>query len=240
MNEVTQIEAPENTLPADPMMAMIERVMLAPDLPVERINAVMDVRERQMQKEAEIEFNQSFSEMMGEMPVIPRNGKSNRNTYSTIDDIVQTTRPVLSKFGMALNWEVVTDLEKRIVTVTAVVRHKLGHTIRTTHQGGFDKSGDNDNQKARSTETYLKRYSATSILGLATGEEFEDDGATNGTPTVTVDQFIQLRDKIEEAGVKEDLILTAYDALSIQEFPAGRFDSAMKKLQATINKKAAS
>ena len=233
MNKIAkQIETPTNVVSIDPMLALIERVIVDPELPIERIQAVLDLRERQMNKDAEIQFNQAFAEMMAEMPTIPRTGKSNRNTYSTIDDIVNTTRPVLSCHGFSLNWEAVTDVEKRTVQVTAVVRHKLGHTISTTHNGGFDKNGDNDNQKARSTETYLKRYSATSILGLSTGEEKEDDGAASNT--INADQFIALRDKIKLAGIDVSLVLQAHRATSLEEFPSNQFNAAMKRLDKDI------
>ena len=154
MNEVTKINPQETALAADPMMQMIERIITDPNLPIERLTAVMDMRERQMDKDAEIKFNRAFAEMMGEMPQIPRNGASNRNTYSTVDDIVNTTRPVLSKFGLSLNWSVTTDVSTGIVQVTAHVRHTLGHVITSTLEGKLDKAGDNDTQKARSTETY--------------------------------------------------------------------------------------
>lgn len=53
--------------------------------------------------------------------------------------------------------------------------------------------------------------------------------------TVTPDQFTKLRDMIEAAGVDVDKVLGRYDAPSLQEFPAIRFDAAVKALQLTID-----
>ena len=66
-------------LPADPMVSMIERVAMDPSLPVERLTALMDMRERQLNKEAEQVFNQAFAAAMAEMPDVPKSGKNNHS-----------------------------------------------------------------------------------------------------------------------------------------------------------------
>ena len=48
----------------DPMVNMIERVAMDPNLPIERLTALMDMRERQLNKEAEQVFNRSVAEAM--------------------------------------------------------------------------------------------------------------------------------------------------------------------------------
>lgn len=51
---------------------------------------------------------------------------------------------------------------------------------------------------------------------------------------VSPDQYIKLRDKMEEAGADEGKFLTAYRAPSLQQFPASKFADAMQKLDAKI------
>ena len=116
----------------DPMMQMIERVALDPNMPVERLSQLMDMRERQMNKEAEQAFNKAFAEAMGEMTDVPKSGKNNHsgNRYSTLDDLIRTARPVLARHGLSLNWQ--TTIEGNEISVTAVVRHALGHSITDT------------------------------------------------------------------------------------------------------------
>jgi hypothetical protein len=64
MNQVTKIEAPTTSTHAvgDQMLALIERVITNPDLPMERVKDMMDLRERQLAKEAEQAFNAAFAE----------------------------------------------------------------------------------------------------------------------------------------------------------------------------------
>lgn len=223
------------TLPADPMISMIERVLMSPDLPMDRITSVIDLRERQMNKEAEQAFNAAFAGAMADMPDVPRTGDNGhlKRKYSTLDDLIRTTRPVLSKHGLSLNWQ--TGLDGEGVWVKAVVRHALGHSIETTQSGPRDKSGSmNVLQGGGSAETYLKRYTGFAILGLSSGEEVEDDGQQ--IQTVNEEQFKVLRYLIERTGTDERKFHTAYgaknpDAATLHEFPASLFEKAKAQLE---------
>jgi len=53
--------------------------------------------------------------------------------------------------------------------------------------------------------------------------------------TVTPEQFTKLRDMIESAGVNEGKVLERYGADTLQQFPAIKFDAAMKALQLTVD-----
>jgi hypothetical protein len=220
----------------DPMVSMIERVAMDPNLPIERLTALMDMRERQMNKEAEQVFNQAFAAAMAEMPDVKRNGL-NKHTgikYSTLDDLIHATRPVLSRHGLSLNWQ--TANEGNRFTVTAIVRHSQGHSISTALSGDRDNGKQmNALQGGGSTETYLKRYTGFSILGLSSGDEMDDDGQGAGvTNTVTADQYIALRDKAELAGVDPAKICLAAGVPDLHMFPAKDFASAMARLDKNI------
>lgn len=185
MNAVTKHD--DHAAPiADPMISMIERIIASPELPIERLNAVMDLRERQMNKEAEQDFNRAFAAAMAEMPNVPRTGRNkhlNRD-YSTLDDLIKITRPVLAKHGLSLNWQTGTEADQ--IWVRAIVRHSGGHQISTEERGSRDKSGSmNVLQGGGSTQTYLKRYTGFAILGMASGDEQDDDGAASEAPRVT-------------------------------------------------------
>lgn len=231
---------PQPQLPADNMVSMIERVAMDPNIPVDRLTALMDMRERQMDKEAEQVFNQAFAAAMAEMPDIPKSGhnKHSGQRYSTLDDLIRTTRPVLARHGLSLNWQ--TSAQGNDYSVTAIVRHAKGHSIQTTLTGARD-SGKQMNalQGGGSTETYLKRYTGFSILGLSSGDEIEDDGQSVGGPaTISAEQYVQLRDRAAEVGVDEAKICLAAGVSDLQLFPAKDFDAAMKRLSLTAKAKA--
>ena len=236
MNDLTPAE---ETAIADPMIAMIERVIASPDMPVDRIAAVLDLRERQLNKEAEQAFNVAFAAAMGEMPSVPRTGKNThtKNSYSTLDDLIKTARPVLSSHGLSLNWET-GKRENGNVWVRATVRHALGHSISTEDEAAPDNGkAMNHLQGGGSATTYLKRYTGFAILGLASGDEVEDDGAA--IETIDADQYRELRDLAEQAGVDVSVICQACKVSSLEGLPASAVPSVKRKLNKTIDQKGA-
>ena len=234
MTEIARIDH-EAVPAADPMVSMIERVAMQPDLPIERLTALMDMRERQMAKEAEQVFNQSFAAAMAEMPDVKRSGNNKHlgNRYSTLDDLIRATRPVLSRHGLSLNWQTVVDGQN--ITVTAIVRHAQGHSIQTTLTGPRDNGKQmNALQGGGSTETYLKRYTGFAILGLSSGDEADDDGSAAGASMINADQFRELQDLLEKAGARESLLLGIYGLEHLHELPANLFGPASAVLRQKI------
>ena len=94
-----------------------------------------------------------------------------------------------------------------------------------------------DMQGMKSATTYAKRIGLESVSGVAP-EDDDGNAAVKAAPkaeqTVTPDQFIKLRDKMEAAGADEAKLLAAYRAQSLQQFPASKLADAMIKLDAKI------
>lgn len=226
---------------ADNMLGMIERVMMDPNLPMDRITSLMDIRERQMNKEAEQAFNVAFANAMAEMPDVPKSGlnKHTGNKYPTLDDLIRTTRPVLSKHGLSLNWQ--TWVKDDRIFARAIVRHSLGHSISTELDDKRDIGKQMNNlQAGGSTQTYLKRYTGFAILGLSAGDEVDDDGQGAVDKTaISEGQFHELKNLIGRAGLDEDIVLTAEKIGALHFLPASRFESVQKRLLKTIENKAA-
>lgn len=233
MTDIAKIDA-NVTAVADPMLSMIERVLMAPDVPMDRITAMMDLRERQMDKEAEQAFNAAFASAMADMPEVKRTGENKhlKRKYATLDDLIRAARPVLSKHGLSLNWQ--TGIDGETIWVRAVVRHALGHQIETEQRGPRDKGQQmNALQGGGSTETYLKRYTGFAILGLSSGDEVDDDGAGVGG-SISADQFQALRDLIERAGADEAKLCAVYRIDHLGELPLAKYADADKKLRAKL------
>lgn len=232
---MTEYENQTEPSATDPILAMIERVLIAPEIPADRISAIMDLRERQMNKESEQAFNQAFALAMAEMPNIPRTGHNRHSgqRYSTLDDLIKTTRPVLSKHGLSLNWQNATSGDD--IHVTAIVRHAKGHQISTTLSGRRDNGKQmNHLQGGGSAETYLKRYSGFAILGLSSGDETDDDGnSANGT--ISAEQYRSLKDLIERSGANEEKLCAMYKIEMLSELPLSKYADADKKLRMKLS-----
>ena len=239
MNAVTKHEDAPINLQDDPMVRMIERVAMQPDMPIERLNALMDMRERQMNKEAEQVFNAAFAAAMAEMPDVKRSGNNKHlgNRYSTLDDLIRATRPVLSRHGLSLNWQ--TEIDGQAIIVTAIVRHAQGHSIKTTLSGPRDNGQQmNALQGGGSTETYLKRYTGFALLGLSSGDEKDDDGrAAEAVKVINADQYQTLQGLIEQAEADEAKMLQWLKAEALEELTFKQFDTAVSMLRKKIAQK---
>jgi hypothetical protein len=97
--------------------------------------------------------------------------------------------------------------------------------------------GKNDMQGYGSAVTYARRYGLMAMAGIAP-EDDDGNAAAKAAPkaaqTVSPDQFIKLRDLATEAGVEEATVCASAGCSDLQQFPADKFNNAIKKLRATI------
>lgn len=236
MSAVTKIEPRETQ--AVQMIDQIERIALNPDLPIERLEQMLALKERMEAKAAKAEHADALANAMEEMPNVPMSGRGNNNKpYSTLKDITSTTRPVLAKHGLSLTFDV--KMDSGFLTVTAKLTHRNGHETTVSLPLPIDTSGSKNNvQGVGSSQTYGQRYTAQAILGLSLGDDTEDDGrASNAPESVSAEQYIKLRDALEESGMPPVKFHTAFghsdpENADLQMFPARRFKEALNRLEA--------
>jgi len=230
--EAAQSEAP----PVDPMVSMIERVAMTPDLPIERLEKMLDMKERMERKDAQAQHAAAFARASANFPAIPMNGEGhNKMPYATLKDIIARTRPVLSQHGLALNFSVETG---DMIRVTARLSHTSGHVETVSIDLPRDTSGNKNNvQAVGSSQTYGQRYTAQAILGLSLGEDTEDDGRAAAGNTIDAEEYRELRDLIEKAGVAQDVVCQAAGVTMLELLPASQFETTKNRLHATIKRK---
>lgn len=94
--------------------------------------------------------------------------------YAPLDAVIAAVRPALSKYGMALTWDVNCDGGK--LTVTTVLLHESGEELRCSMS---PPERINDIKALGGAITYLRRYGAQAVLGVCS-EEDDDGSAANG------------------------------------------------------------
>lgn len=237
MTEVAKIEprdTEQNTLPADPMVSMIERIAMDPGSDLAKLEKMMEMKERHEASQAKAQFSAAFARASAEFPSIALRGhdKHKDTRYAKLEDILSGVRPVLSKHGFALSFS--TEVTADTVTVTAELSHEAGHSKTNSMPLPRDTgAGRNAVQAVGSSQTYGQRYTAQAILGLSLGDD--DDGNAAGSPeTITEDQYHELRDMIEKAGITDDVVCKAEKIANLPELPASSFERIRNKLNATI------
>lgn len=93
-----------------------------------------------------------------------------KNTYADLAEVLNTIKPVLSKHGLSISQWPGYDAETGTVTVLTRIMHASGEWIQGVSGSPSPKK---DPQGIGSAITYLRRYSAASVLGIS---QEDDDG----------------------------------------------------------------
>lgn len=182
MTEVTKIErGQEAPVVADPMIGMIERVVMSPDANLEKLERMLAMKERMDAQNARIAFSRALSAARAEIPPIIKDATvdfvsaKGRTHYKheTLAGIARVIDPILSAHGLSYRFR--TGQDGALVTVACIIAHADGYSEETALSGLPDGSGSkNSFQAVGSAVTYLQRYTLKAALGLSA--EVDDDG----------------------------------------------------------------
>jgi hypothetical protein len=175
-----------------PEMSLFERIAANPNISVEKLDALISAQERIKKINAETAFNEAFAKMQAGLPVVIKRGlikvEGNvRSKYARYEDIVEKIRPVLSEHGFSIRHET-KQLEGGMIEITGVLAHRDGHSVKDVFTTKADSGGKmNDIQRIGSAISYGKRYTLSSLVGIATAGE-DDDGNATGARTSAKDR----------------------------------------------------
>ncbi len=181
------IEQENNNLPAEnqatAMMQIISRAAADPACDLDKMERLLDMKERIDKDENSRQFNADMASMQIEMPSVAERGTGHNIKYATFEDINDVAKPIMSKYGFAVSFKVVeTD---RGVRVTGLLLHRSGHREETEMTFPSDTSGSkNAVQALGSSISYAKRYIMCAMLNITT--RGEDDNGFAAVPDATV------------------------------------------------------
>jgi hypothetical protein len=156
------------------LASVVEALANNPNVDVDKLRQIIDLQRQMRADLARESFNQSFAAMQREMPVVIERARTNNGTYATLEDIVETVRPILSKHGFSLSHR--TDWpEKGIVKITGILAHAAGHERTSEFLSGADSSGNkNAIQGLGSAMSYGRRYTTNDLCNIVTRNEDDD------------------------------------------------------------------
>lgn len=209
---------------------LIEKVVSNPEGNIQMLEKIIEVQERVMDKQAEIDFNADLALMLSEIPVIAKtsdikvttkNGGSFGIKYAALDEIVEVVRPIMSKYGFSVNFKHEQTCAT-LVKVTCILRHKHGHSESNEITLPLDNSGSkNSVQAVGSTITYGKRYTLCSSLNIATGND--NDGftvsadAANKKQTLNERRFADAVEAVKKKSFSLDRLFSDYELTAQQK-----------------------
>jgi hypothetical protein len=149
---------------------------------MDELQKFMELQERAEQNQAKRSFNAAFASFKAEAIKLVRtklitDGPLKNRKHVELGEVVRVATPALSKHGLSISWKLTKD-EPQWMEVTCTLRHIDGHA-EVVSMGGAPDTGPGRNaiQARGSAKTYLERYTATAILGLAPEEDNDGAGA---------------------------------------------------------------
>lgn len=183
-NEI--IEAPAREV------SMFERLALDPSVDVDKLERLIQMKERIDRTNAETAYGDSMVSAQAEMRPISADATNpqTRSRYATYSKLDAALRPIYTRHGFAISYDTDDCPLPDHVRVIAKVRHRLGH--KDTHHvdmpadGKGAKGGDvmTKTHASGAAYSYGMRYLLKMIFNVAVGED-DDDGNRAGRSAAT-------------------------------------------------------
>lgn len=183
-NHKAVVHVVEHSAPIARMHPLVELAMKGGQVDPATLRELLAVQRDWEAGEARKAFTSALVALKADLPsVIARDttvdftsakGRT-RYTHTSLAAAMEAVTPVLTAHGFSLAWSPSTD--KGQVTVTCRLTHAGGHHEETSISAPVDTSGNKSPaQGVASTITLLQRYSALSLLGIATAD-MKDPGS---------------------------------------------------------------
>jgi len=249
VHKKNEMVIPQSTDPVVAMIQTIERVALNPDVDVHKMERLMAMQERMMDRNAETAFNVAMSLAQSEVGFVNtdlENTGTGNSKYASYVQMDRALRPVYTKYGFALSFNTETTEKADMVRVICYVTHKAGHTrnysIDMPADGKGAKGGDvmTKTHATGAASSYGMRYLLKLIFNVAIGEDDTDGNMPLVEEIIYIseDQSNSLYAKIDEHGVnkagfykwlKSEMKLT-----KLEDVPANRFDHVNNRIDSAI------
>lgn len=242
-----EIDAPA-IVPASESAAIfqiIERAARDPNVDLDKMERLMAMRERELNRSAEQAFNEAMKAAQSEMRTIGADGnnsqtKSRYATYAKLDAVL---RPIYTRHGFSVSFDEADSPKPDHIRVLAYVAHEAGFT-RTYRKdmpadGKGAKGGDvmTKTHATGAAASYGMRYLLKGIFNVAVGEEDVDgnepDDRSQDGP-ITADQAATIRDLLERSGTEADKFCKWAKIDAVPDLPARHFDKAVNVLSQRI------
>lgn len=202
--DVQRVEAPSGVAPATEsamMIQMIQRAAADPTVDVDKMERLMQMHERFVDRQASAAFNAAMVRAQRRIkPVAKRafNAQTSSN-YAKLEDIDQQISPEYTDEGFSLSFGTDDSPLAGHVRIVCDVMHEQGHTKRYMMDLPLDAAGIAGKANKTgvhahgSTHSYGRRYLTMDIFNVVTVNEDNDGNASPPSePVITANQAAQL------------------------------------------------
>lgn len=183
-DSITPVRVVEQPVSLESSPRPLLEMAISKGVAIDQLERLIKLQERWEDRQAKKLFNEAFSQFQKICPPLVKNrtadfgaGKANYQ-YQELADIQNHIREPLAQCGLSTKWSQKDNGTE--VEVWLIVSHVGGHDeIGTPIKGNLDTSGNKQGIQAKaSTISYLRRYTLTGGLGIASADR--DDDGTRG------------------------------------------------------------
>lgn len=217
-------------------LSVIERAAIDPKVDVLKMEKMLDMQERILNKQAEMSFNQAMTRLQPKLPTIAHKSQiafkgTVQSTYAKYEDIDEVIRPLYTAEGFSLSFN--TEVSDGGAIVIGTLSHEAGHSRTASIPLPLDSSGSKNNIQAMgSTISYGKRYLVGMLLNIVTKGE-DDNGQASDVLSIEDAAKIDLRIVEVKADKKKFL-----DFMGVDDVRKIRMKDFGKALNALASKEA--
>ncbi len=239
MSEVAEVEA-------GAIIQVIERAAMNPDVDIEKMERLMGMQERILDRQAEQCYASAMTDAQGAMPVIAKRtpGDQGKYHYADIAAVVSEAKPVWHEHGFSLQFGQEECTKDGFMRVGCHVKHRGGHRehewveVPDTNKSMTGKDIMSKSQEVGSGFTYGRRYLTCLIFNIATGDDLNGKGPVANTLTIDQEQVDALLKLIDQVPAKpQDQLrkwITSCGFEDITEITIARYDEILKGIEASV------
>lgn len=254
-NSLATKDAVEHMVPAQsdaPMVAMIERIVMDPSIPIERLQQVLDLKERMEDRAREDEARQAkkayfaaMSKCQAELPVVTKT-KSNDHTkskYADLAAIEEQAMPIIHRYGFAVSFQPDGYNDKGELRILWEISHEEGHCrngvgeIPVDGAGSQGKVNKTGTQAFGSTATYGRRYLLCMLFNISTGDDTDGNSVSEDPERLSEEQCAELRKLIDDTGSDIARFCRFFKIEAIPDLPVRRLGEAKAMLASKKDQK---
>lgn len=240
-------ELTETTQESNSIISIIERAALNPDIDMDKMERLLEMKERLDAKDEVRQFNLAMSEAQSKMGRISTDATNPQTSskYASYGKLDKILRPIYTDAGFSLSFDS-KRTDENTVAVLCYVSHKAGHT--RTYSADMDASGKGAKGGDVMTKThatgsalsYGMRYLLKLIFNVAIGED-DDDGNGAGIAKISPEQANEIHSKITENGLDMTAFLgwlkKTLKCSSIEEINQNGYGTVINTLNTSIRAK---
>ena len=231
----------------DPLLAMIERASRDPSIDLDRMERLIQMRNRDQDRAAEQAFNDAMNAVQDQLTPIARdsNNPQTHSRYASYFAVDKVIRPVYVKHGFSLTFDTEDGAPEGHIRVAAYLS-KGPHSRKYRYDSPAVTAGFKGTQMMTETHarasalTYAKRYLVGLIFNLSTGEDRDGNQITDTSSGVaTAKQIKEIRDQLLKTSADEGQLCKHLKIESLDAMTELDYDRAKKAIEARKQKLAA-